>query len=111
LGVKWGGRGAIWGVRAIRAAAQSKKARTGFRAAIQYGSKALKYAKTKIGNSVRSFARNNRFFGYKKGSLNKGPNRIGFSKCESNICFRWGKAGSHSHRFSVRLPVKWPGYK
>lgn len=86
---------------------------------IQSGAKVLRakatqsVAKKKVwaGNIVRSFAQNNHLFGYKNGTLNKGANRIGFSKCGSYICFRKGQPGSHNHKWSVRLPVKWKGYK
>ena len=74
-------------------------------------SKAVSKAKVWAGNTFRSMAKNDPLFGYSKGLLNKGPNRIGFAKDKSNIVFRMGKPGSHNHRFSIKLPVKWKGYK
>lgn len=67
--------------------------------------------KSYSGNIARWITKNDPVFGYKKGILNKGPNRIGYSRCKSNTCFRWGKAGKHEHRFNLQLPIKWKGQK
>lgn len=73
-------------------------------------SRASNWTAKKIGSGARWVTRNDPVFGYKRGVLNKGPNRIGYSKCKAYTCFRWGKAGSHRHRFNVQLPLKWKGY-
>ena len=64
-----------------------------------------------INDEFDSLPKKDPLFGYKKGILNRGPHRIGYAKDKSNIVFRMGKPGSHNHRFSIKLPVKWRGYK
>ena len=85
-----------------------------FKSALRYGKGAIKtslvFAKRGAGATARFIAKHDLLFGYKRGVLNKGPNRIGYSKCSSYICFRQGKPGSHKSRWSIRLPVKWNGY-
>ena len=68
--------------------------------------------KSKAFQSIGRFnARYGPLLGMKYGILNRGPNRIGWSKDGANISFRMGKPGSHQTRFKVKTPIRWWGYK
>ena len=79
--------------------------------AVAAAGKIKQAVKTGATKAVQWIAKNDPLFGYKKGILNRGPHRIGYAKDKSNIVFRMGKPGSHNHRFSIKLPVKWRGYR
>ena len=73
--------------------------------------KIVPVARVGVSKIVRWVAKYDPLFGYNWGVLNRGSNRIGYAKDKSNIVFRMGKPGSHNHRFSIKLPIKWKGYK
>ena len=106
-------RGVSWGWKGVKSG--GSKAWSGAKwsgsKAKYYGKKTWSNTKRYSGNTARWYVRYDPIFGYKRGVLNKGPNRIGFGKCGSYVCFRKGVPGKHKHSYIKELPLKWNGYK